>query len=772
MSTPESHGPWSYNFRRVLSDELDRISGKDDGQTRDPIARAHAKQLVGLAFSGGGIRSATFNLGVLQALARLKLIGKVDYLSTVSGGGYIGSWLMAWMKRRGVKDVWAQLRPERGRQAGGSEVGEIQFLRRFSNYLTPKLGWLGADMWTVIAVYIRNLTLNFIILSTAFAFALVVPRLVARASKASWQTLSPYSLSFDAFGHSIVLHPFAIVAFAALVFAAASIVRSMGYFELAGEKSARRETIKDLETHDNWYDAKGQKAALPLTTTNFVWYDREFNDFVLKLRFRYTGAARGRVFVWTPVESGKVKVPSIEQAQMINLATSDQDRASTASINEQEPVRPTAIRPGWNTLEITCADDRCIVGVNDQTINTARIERRKKPSRFRRGRPLGGVIAIQGDAVEFEKVTVNTIESAFDTGATQGQVQRWIIAPLFVAAFLAVFLFGFGDHAANESALATASGYISMRSWLGAARIGTPWEWWFSGLVAAAVSAALVFISRLVWAVKQKRKVLVEAVAVLPGVLAIFVAAGIGGLGAWALYHAFLGCAIWEVLVWGPPAVLGAFFGTSILLVGLLGRFMPAERREWWSRLSAWLLIYSLGWIALFGVAFYGPVIPRKIAAWSRVAFGAVSLGWIVSTISGLIAARSASTGRERPSTLTDLLSKIAPYVFIAGFVILLSWAVDALLLKDAAVGSRAIGSHTLIGDQWCVLYGSDAARLGWFTAGFALICGGLSLCLDINQFSMHLLYRNRLGRCYLGASNRLRRAQPFTGFRAMMIWS
>ncbi len=45
---------------------------------------------VGLAFSGGGIRSATFNLGILQALARQRQLLHVDYLSTVSGGGYIG----------------------------------------------------------------------------------------------------------------------------------------------------------------------------------------------------------------------------------------------------------------------------------------------------------------------------------------------------------------------------------------------------------------------------------------------------------------------------------------------------------------------------------------------------------------------------------------------------------------------------------------------------------------------------------------------------------
>ena len=42
-------------------------------------------QLMGLALSGGGIRSATFSLGVMQALSKNGVLEKMDYLSTVSG---------------------------------------------------------------------------------------------------------------------------------------------------------------------------------------------------------------------------------------------------------------------------------------------------------------------------------------------------------------------------------------------------------------------------------------------------------------------------------------------------------------------------------------------------------------------------------------------------------------------------------------------------------------------------------------------------------------
>src|SRR5712692_8825797 len=64
-----------------------------------------------LCISGGGIRSATFGLGILQGLARCGLLDKFHYLSTVSGGGYIGSWLSAWIKHHpeGIGGVVAEL---------------------------------------------------------------------------------------------------------------------------------------------------------------------------------------------------------------------------------------------------------------------------------------------------------------------------------------------------------------------------------------------------------------------------------------------------------------------------------------------------------------------------------------------------------------------------------------------------------------------------------------------------------------------------------------
>lgn len=53
------------------------------------------RDLTGLALSGGGIRSASFSLGVIQALDALHALPRIDYMSSVSGGSYMAGWVQA-----------------------------------------------------------------------------------------------------------------------------------------------------------------------------------------------------------------------------------------------------------------------------------------------------------------------------------------------------------------------------------------------------------------------------------------------------------------------------------------------------------------------------------------------------------------------------------------------------------------------------------------------------------------------------------------------------
>ncbi len=132
--------------------------------------------LTGLCISGGGIRSATFGLGIMQGLARKGLLDQFHYLSTVSGGGYIGSWFKAWQKNDGGS-FEGFLNP--GKATPDPEAPEpepLRHLRAYSNYLSPRLGLFSADAWSMVAIYLRNLILNWCVLVPLLVALVLLPR--------------------------------------------------------------------------------------------------------------------------------------------------------------------------------------------------------------------------------------------------------------------------------------------------------------------------------------------------------------------------------------------------------------------------------------------------------------------------------------------------------------------------------------------------------------------------------------------------------------------
>jgi len=189
-------------------DNVPPISGVKSGP-RLPQQLAFQSCLCGVALSGGGIRSATFSLGLLQAMADRNVLPYIDLVSTVSGGGYIGSWLIAWIKRRGSVDSVQQSlrgsasqlslgsncparRPEHSApdltddlgtithnsDPGADHVRPIRLLREYSRYLAPQAGFLSPDSWTVVATWLRNTVLNLSVLVLFWGAALLLPRVV------------------------------------------------------------------------------------------------------------------------------------------------------------------------------------------------------------------------------------------------------------------------------------------------------------------------------------------------------------------------------------------------------------------------------------------------------------------------------------------------------------------------------------------------------------------------------------------------------------------
>lgn len=138
----ESYGALPTSF---LDDEQKIIRAR-----RRVVKRSRNAEFVGLALSGGGVRSATFNLGVLQAFATHRALRVVDYLSTVSGGGYIGSFLGRFYTRflnrpaGAVDHIEARLRDVNS--------PEISWLRQSSEYVAAaNLG----DAWVTRGTLFR-----------------------------------------------------------------------------------------------------------------------------------------------------------------------------------------------------------------------------------------------------------------------------------------------------------------------------------------------------------------------------------------------------------------------------------------------------------------------------------------------------------------------------------------------------------------------------------------------------------------------------------------
>jgi len=579
------------------------------------------QKTVGLAFSGGGIRAGTFDLGILQALARMGLLDRLDYISTISGGGYIGAWLHQWIRHRGLDEVVEEL--ARDPDELKPEPAPITHLRNYSNYLTPKLGFLSADTWATVATYVRNMLLNLVIIVGLAGTLLMLPRAVA-----------------DSLGSL------------------------EGIF-----------TRTKLESLDSI----------------------ELGIFTLDVRIGYL----------------------------------------------------------WAFLAFFALFLTSIIGV---------------------GVSLAGAV---------------TASSKHDDGLTsQGAVQRNTIIPVVAACVFGAYWLWVID-GAPRSWFLVLTPFLYALPWVVSA--GVVYLVAESGSTASGSSSGR---PQPAASMRQKlRQYAPEVLSVwLPPVVAVGVALG---LALWGLTHLFSGWSQWQLIAFGPPISMGLFTLTAVLHIGLLGRHFNDHLREWLARAGAWIMIYSLAWLALNGLTIYGPVLLAAAHGWVKAGMAS---GWLAVSAWGALAGNAQQQGAGKRWHGPAL--RIAPWIFIVGLAVTLSWSLDRLLSRNhealwddfADVTSNPKGGETLEYQDGALavtieknraLGVSDKGKLGtlaeshdklldaqlednefWlWMLGLALVALEFSRRVDVNEFSMHQYYRNRLVRAYLGASNPERKPNPFTGF-------
>ncbi len=611
----------------------------DDRSLSTVISGLHAAELSALCFSGGGIRSATFGLGVVQALASQGLLDKFDYLSTVSGGGYLGGWLDAWAyhDRDGLEGVIGQLTEPTGSKIE-PEPDPIFYLRNFSNYLTPQKGLFSIDTWTLVGIYLRNLSLNWTIILPLLMALLALPFSVL-AFVDRTQLLAA-SGTLHAIGATRRWIPHQGLSFWAAV---ALLGFATGY-----EGITRPGNLEDFQRARLYrYVPKGTFGfctcfLLPLCAS-----------FLLLLRYLSHAAPvelltppvshflyhrlhhRGRELEWFPMFAR-------HRHAIRNLACPDLLRRRFAI--GAPPLR-----------------DFLIYGVAAALLGwVAHFGFTRKP-------PWDELIAGQGDDARWARYLV--------------AVNR----KLYLADLIVLVLSGL------------AGGSLLYEIW------------------------------DLAWASARNPS---------PRVFILF----------------------------APTMIMAVFLATATAFIAFSSSWTDDDDREFWARMGAWMLIVAAGWFALAGLALFTPLAVKTFPTWGPWIWGAIT------TITGLISTLL-SWSRKTPAQNRSAGSGLA---FSLGLPIVAGIAIVGVLAGLAMMNAFVLGGAESVIEtaSWRPIDSIAACGISMpMAVGYLASLIGVSfvmgLFVDVNSFSLHGMYRNRLIRAYLGASRGKgeRKPNPFTGF-------
>jgi hypothetical protein len=665
-SVPPAH---IQNSSRGLDEDLQQPppEGPDVEQVR---LRALDMELVGLAFSGGGIRSATFGLGILQALGQLRLLRVFDYFSTVSGGGYIGSWLAAWIHReQSLMNVEKQLEPGRvaqsranrtirlaeddpgssndppelWRSAIDEEPEPINHLRAYSRYLSPRTGIFSADTWTLGSIYFRNLLIN---LLTLLPFALGV-LLLSRV------LVWVFTLNRESLTGSVR----AIIAIAAL-FSAAFLA-----IWLYHQRSRLQEAADSPVAHPDGADrlTAGLFTAVQISLGLIAC----FSVVLCVVHWGVvSGIVCGIIFLFLIVQAIRVR-----SSRLLELRNRFQLRT--------ELVGGILL---FLTL-FTIASALWLFSYSPPGEPT--VQRLSEAEAVRQALPLR--------------------HPGYYWLNYESRMANWDPALKFVT------LFGLGMALLSSMA----AFFRARRPALDGDRNQQLWKSFFCDVVLGVATGACLYLA--LWLVVWK-----------------------------------LGTDAAATVTLGVPILLVALVLASYAEMLLLGRLMNESEREWRSRLGAVLFMSATGWLLFFGSTLYLPWLLLQVPfqpIYRNSFLAALTAVWgVLSTLSAWAGRWLQEGGTSRRSGLwLSLLVLVGPAIFLIGLFALLSGLTFVLppVFADDWLDVACDPS-------WC-------AGMKWF--GYFLLSAALaflfSFSVDVNLFSLHLLYANRLIRGYLGASRR-----------------
>lgn len=152
----QTHLEGLLNFEAIEAIEARRIWARRNRKTAaEAPPQPIIEDKVGVGLSGGGVRSASFCLGALQALNTFKVIPKIDYLSTVSGGGYTGASMIAHMSENDGEFPFDE--------SSFEDSPTVRHIRNNSRYLFPKGT---TDILRSVGILTRGLLVNLVLTLT------------------------------------------------------------------------------------------------------------------------------------------------------------------------------------------------------------------------------------------------------------------------------------------------------------------------------------------------------------------------------------------------------------------------------------------------------------------------------------------------------------------------------------------------------------------------------------------------------------------------------
>jgi hypothetical protein len=214
-----------------------------------------------------------------------------------------------------------------------------------------------------------------------------------------------------------------------------------------------------------------------------------------------------------------------------------------------------------------------------------------------------------------------------------------------------------------------------------------------------------------------------------------------------------------QVVVFGVPWFLTAFLAGQVLLAGLTSHLIPKSGdrdREWWARASGWYGAAALGWLFIAGVVIFGLQELRNVQTLILATTGSGAISSLLGTspISGALG--QALKGVQRSVSKVIALASI---VFIFCLSVLITHYTVILLYDLSSWVAGLYPFEVPLAMQ----------RLAWTFLAMLVLMGaslGASAFVNVNYFSLNALYRNRLVRAFLGASNsQARDRNPFNGF-------